>query len=88
MFEGTEMKETIVTNLLFVIRYLNGWVLVSDWNGDILNSHVFVKISIATEYGCFDRQWFNINDTDAGGDEEAKVVKIVNGSNPPPTFMN
>ncbi len=66
----------------------NGWVLVADWNGDILNSYVFCQdqVNTATEYGCLiDNGFVIFNDTDAGGDEEVGVMKIINGSNPPPT---
>ena len=64
----------------------NGWVLSSDWIGNILNSHVFCQgqVNTATEYGVLiDNGFIIFNDTDAQGDEEVGVMKIINGSNPP-----
>jgi len=64
----------------------NGWVLSTDWNGDILNSYVFCQdqVNTATEYGAMiDNGFIIFNDTDAQGDEEVGVMKIINGSNSP-----
>ena len=64
----------------------NGWVLSSDWNGNILNSHVFCQgqVNTATEYGVLiDNGFIIFNDTDDLGDEDVGVMKIINGSNHP-----
>ena len=63
-----------------------GWVLGVDMNGDIISSDVFCHdgVNSATEYGALiDSGYFIFNDTDAGGDTELGVMKIINGSNPP-----
>jgi outer membrane protein assembly factor BamB len=63
-----------------------GWVLGVDWNGDIIRSDVFCHdgVNSATEYGALiDGGYIIFNDTDAGGDTELGVMKILNGSNPP-----
>ncbi len=62
-----------------------GWVLHANWEGDISGSHVFCHdgVNSATEYGALiDGGFFIFNDTDAGGDTELGVMKILNGSNP------
>jgi len=62
-----------------------GWVLHANWGGDISDSHVFCHdgVNSATEYGALiDGGFFIFNDTDAGGDTELGVMKILNGSNP------
>ena len=62
-----------------------GWVLHTTWGGDISHSHVFCHdgVNSATEYGALiDGGFFIFNDTDAGGDTELGVMKILNGSNP------
>jgi hypothetical protein len=63
-----------------------GWVLGVDMNGNISSSDVFCHdgVNSATEYGALiDGGYFIFNDTDAGGDTELGVMKIINGSNPP-----
>jgi hypothetical protein len=55
-------------------------------NGNISSSDVFCHdgVNSATEYGALiDGGYFIFNDTDAGGDTELGVMKIINGSNPP-----
>ena len=62
-----------------------GWVLHANWGGDISDSHVYCHdgVNSATEYGALiDGGFFIFNDTDAGGDTELGVMKILNGSNP------
>ncbi|MGB1122760.1 MAG: T9SS type A sorting domain-containing protein [Flavobacteriales bacterium] len=62
-----------------------GWVLHANWGGNISDSHVFCHdgVNSATEYGALiDGGFFIFNDTDAGGDTELGVMKILNGSNP------
>ena len=62
-----------------------GWVLHANWEGDISDSYVFCHdgVNSATEYGALiDGGFFIFNDTDAGGDTELGVMKILNGSNP------
>ena len=62
-----------------------GWVLHANWGGEISDSHVYCHdgVNSATEYGALiDGGFFIFNDTDAGGDTELGVMKILNGSNP------
>ena len=62
----------------------NGWVLQTDFNGAILRSDIFCQdqVNTATEYGDLVNGGFVIfNDTDAQGDTEVGVMKIINGSN-------
>jgi hypothetical protein len=62
-----------------------GWVLHANWDGGIFDSYVFCHdgVNSATEYGALiDGGFFIFNDTDAGGDTELGVMKILNGSNP------
>lgn len=62
-----------------------GWVLAIDFDGEIIRSDVFChdEVNSATEYGCLIENGYVIfNDTDAGGDTEVGVMKIINGSNP------
>ena len=50
-----------------------------------MRSDVFChdEVNSATEYGCLIENGYVIfNDTDAGGDTEVGVMKIINGSNP------
>ena len=64
----------------------NGWVLSVDKNGDIIKSDIFCQdqVNTATEYGALiDNGYVIFNDTDAQGDEEVGVMKIINGSNSP-----
>ena len=69
----------------------NGWVLSVDTNGDILKSDVYChdQVNTATEYGALiDNGYVIFNDTDAQGDEEVGVMKIVNGGNAPTSIKN
>ena len=62
----------------------NGWVLQTDFNGTITRSDIFCQdqVNTATEYGDLVNGGFVIfNDTDAQGDTEVGVMKIINGSN-------
>ena len=62
----------------------NGWVLQTDFNGNITRSDIFCQdqVNTATEYGDLVNGGFVIfNDTDAQGDTEVGVMKIINGSN-------
>ena len=63
----------------------NGWVLITDWDGNILRSDVFSHIEsgekhgvmTATECGSITNNGYVIfNDTDAYGDTEVGVMKI------------
>ena len=61
----------------------NGWVLFTDFNGNIIRSDVFCheEANTATEYGDLTENGYVIfNDTDAFGDTEVGVMKIVNPS--------
>ena len=61
----------------------NGWVLFTDYNGNIIRSDVFChdEANTATEYGDLTENGYVIfNDTDAFGDTEVCVMKIVNTS--------
>jgi len=87
MFGGTGDEGSYsATNSPFLSSDIwNGWVLSVDTNGDILNSYVYCQgqSNTATEYGYLIENGFVIfNDTDAQGDEEVGVMKIINGSNP------
>ena len=58
----------------------NGWVLKVDLNGDIIRSDVFCheNVNTATEYGDItDDGYIIFNDTDAQGDTEVGVMKIL-----------
>ena len=58
----------------------NGWVLKTDFNGEIVRSDVFCHESVntATEYGDLTDDGFVIfNDTDAQGDTEVGLMKIL-----------
>ena len=81
------MKEVIATNSPFLSSDIwNGWVLSVDQNGDILKSDIYChdQINTATEYGALiDNGYVIFNDTDAQGDQEVGVMKIINGSNSP-----
>lgn len=62
-----------------------GWVLAVDGEGDVVRSDVFShgNVNSATEYGVLVEGGYVIfNDTDAGGDTEVGVMKVLNGSNP------
>ncbi len=57
----------------------NGWVLITDLNGDILRSDLFCHADVhtATEYGDLtDDGYMIFNDTDAFGDTEVGVIKV------------
>ena len=61
-----------------------GWVLAVDGAGDVVRSDVFShgNVNSATEYGALVEGGYVIfNDTDAGGDTEVGVMKVLNGSN-------
>jgi len=58
----------------------NGWVIITDRDGQILRSDVYCQdeVNTATEYGCIiDKGYVIFNDTDAQGDTEVGVLKIV-----------
>ena len=62
-----------------------GWVLAVDGAGDVVRSDVFShgNVNSATEFGALVEGGYVIfNDTDAGGDTEVGVMKVLNGSNP------
>ena len=66
-------------------------MLSVDQNGDILKSEIFChdQVNTATEYGALiDNGYVIFNDTDAQGDEEVGVMKIINGSNTPTSTNN
>ena len=61
----------------------NGWVLFTDHDGNVIRSDVFCheEVNTATEYGDLTENGYVIfNDTDAFGDTEVGVMKIVNPS--------
>jgi len=63
----------------------NGWVVIIDRDGAIIRSDVFCQeeVNTATEYGCIiDKGYVIFNDTDAQGDTEVGVMKIVFDSIP------
>ena len=93
MFGGTgDEGEYSETNSPFLSSDIwNGWVLSVDQNGDILKSDIFChdQVNTATEYGdLIDNGYVIFNDTDAQGDEEVGVMKIINGSNAPSSLSN
>ena len=93
MFGGTGDEGSYsATNPPFLSSDIwNGWVLVADWNGDIKNSYVYCQgnVNTATEYGfLIDNGFVIFNDTDAQGDEEVGVMKIINGNNPPTSVID
>jgi len=58
----------------------NGWVIITDRDGNIMRSDVYCQeeVNTATEYGCItDDGYVVFNDTDARGDTEVGVLKIV-----------
>ena len=88
MFGGTgDEGSYTATNSPFLSSDIwNGWVLSVDQNGDILKSDIYChdQVNTATEYGALiDNGYVIFNDTDAQGDEEVGVMKIINGSNSP-----
>ena len=61
----------------------NGWVLFTDFDGNIIRSDVFCheNVNTATEYGDLTENGYVIfNDTDAFGDTEVGIMKVVNPS--------
>ena len=63
----------------------NGWVIITDRDGNIIRSDVYCQdeVNTATEYGCIiDKGYVIFNDTDAQGDTEVGVLKIVFDSIP------
>ena len=61
-------------------------MLSVDQNGEIIKSDIYChdQANTATEYGALiDNGYLIFNDTDAQGDEEVGVMKIINGSNSP-----
>lgn len=57
----------------------NGWVLITDFDGNILRSDLFCheNVHTATEYGDLTSDGYMIfNDTDAFGDTEVGVIKV------------
>ncbi len=88
MFGGTgdENGSYSVTNPPFVSSDVwNGWVIITDRDGNILRSDVYCQdeVNTATEYGCItDDGYVIFNDTDAQGDTEVGVLKIVFDSIP------
>jgi len=58
----------------------NGWVLIIDREGHIVRSDLYCQdgVNTATEYGCItDDGYVIFNDTDARGDTEVGLLKIV-----------
>jgi hypothetical protein len=58
----------------------NGWVIITDRDASIIRSDVYCQdgVNTATEYGCITEDGYVIfNDTDAQGDTEVGVLKIV-----------
>ena len=93
MFGGTGDEGSYsATNFPFLSSDIwNGWVLSVDQNGDILKSEIFChdQVNTATEFGALiDNGYVIFNDTDAQGDEEVGVMKIINGSNTPTSTNN
>jgi hypothetical protein len=78
---GDENETYSATNPPFLSSDIwNGWVLIIDWKGDIIQSDVYCQagVNTATEYGCLTKNGYMIfNDTDAYGDTEVGVMKIV-----------
>ena len=81
---GDENESYSATNPPFESSDIwNGWVLFTDFNGNIIRSDVFCQegVNTATEYGDLTENGFVIfNDTDAFGDTEVGVMKIINPS--------
>ena len=88
MFGGTgdENESYSVANPPFMSSDIwNGWVLIVDREGIIIRSDVYCQeeVNTATEYGCIiDKGYVIFNDTDAQGDSEVGVMKIVYDSIP------
>jgi hypothetical protein len=78
---GDENGSYSVTNPPFESSDVwNGWVLITDREGQIVRSDVYCQdgVNTATEYGCIiDQGYVIFNDTDAQGDTEVGVLKIV-----------
>ena len=81
---GDENESYSATNPPFESSDIwNGWVLFTDFNGNIIKSDVFCheEVNTATEYGDLTENGYVIfNDTDAFGDTEVGVMKIINPS--------
>jgi len=88
MFGGTgdENEGYSTTNPPFLSSDIwNGWVIIVDWDGSIIRSDVYCQeeVNTATEYGCvIDSGYVIFNDTDAYGDTEVGVMKIIYDSIP------
>jgi hypothetical protein len=78
---GDENESYSVENPPFASSDIwNGWVLITDRDGNIMRSDVYCQeeVNTATEYGCItDDGYVIFNDTDAQGDTEVGVLKIV-----------
>jgi len=78
---GDENESYSVTNPPFTSSDTwNGWVIITDRDGNIIRSDVYCQdeVNTATEYGCIiDKGYVIFNDTDAQGDTEVGVLKIV-----------
>ncbi len=83
---GDENESYSVENPPFVSSDIwNGWVIITDRDGQIIRSDVYCQdeVNTATEYGCIiDGGYVIFNDTDAQGDTEVGVLKIVFDSIP------
>jgi hypothetical protein len=83
---GDENGSYSVENPPFVSSDVwNGWVIITDRDASIIRSDVFCQdeVNTATEYGCITENGYVIfNDTDAQGDTEVGVLKIVFDSVP------
>lgn len=78
---GDENGSYSVKNPPFVSSDVwNGWVIITDRDASIIRSDVYCQdeVNTATEYGCItDNGYVVFNDTDAQGDTEVGVLKIV-----------
>jgi hypothetical protein len=83
---GDENGSYSVENPPFVSSDIwNGWVIITDRDASIIRSDVYcqAEVNTATEYGCITENGYVIfNDTDAQGDTEVGVLKIVFDSIP------
>jgi hypothetical protein len=78
---GDENESYSVENPPFMSSDIwNGWVIITDRDGNIKRSDVYCQeeVNTATEYACItDDGYVIFNDTDAQGDTEVGVMKIV-----------
>jgi len=78
---GDENESYSVENPPFMSSDIwNGWVIITDREGNVVRSDVYCQdeVNTATEYGCItDDGYVIFNDTDAQGDTEVGVLKIV-----------